>query len=73
MKTAAVFVAACMASASAFAPASEGRASTSLSEKAFFSRIFDMDLFAPKANQNDYGARSGKNVSFTYTSKLTVS
>lgn len=63
MKTAAVFVAACLASASAFAPAPEGRAATSLAEKKFFSQIFDLDLFAPKATQNDYGARKGKNVS----------
>ena len=65
MKTSALIIAASLASASAFAPSSNGaRAATELSaeKKSFFSTIFDMDLFAPKADQNDYGARNAKNV-----------
>merc|ERR1712232_955412 len=49
-----------------------GRSSTSLQAKkvskakvdnrTLTRRIFDLDLFAPKANQNDYGARKSKNI-----------
>lgn len=63
MKTSAIIIASCVASASAFAPQMPSRQSTQLSEKkTFFKTIFDMDLFAPKADQNDYGARGKKNV-----------
>jgi len=66
MKTT-VAIAACIASASAFAPANNGaaRASTELmaEKKSFFSTVFDMDLFAPVSDQNDYGARNKKNLS----------
>ena len=64
MKTSIAIIAACVASTSAFAPSSNGRVSTQLHEKkSFFSTVFDMDLFAPKSDQNDYGARNKKNVS----------
>ena len=61
MKTTALIIAGCVASASAFAPAPNGeRASTQL-HKSLFRTISEMDLFAPKKDQNDYGARSKKN------------
>ncbi len=66
MKTSALIIAASVASASAFAPSTNGvRATTDLSaeKKSFFRTVFDMDLFAPKADQNDYGARNKKNLS----------
>ena len=70
MKTAAVVTLACLASASAFAPASNGRVASSLAakeaapaKKSLFRTISEMDLFAPVKTQNDYGARSKKNVS----------
>jgi len=62
-----VLVAATLASASAFAPSTNNaRVGTELYEKkTFFKSVFGMDLFAPVADQNDYGARSKKNVSLT--------
>lgn len=70
MKFTATIVVATLASASAFAPASNGRADFSLAAKkaaepepkkpSFFSTIFGMDLYAPKKDQNDYGARNNK-------------
>lgn len=64
MKVITLFVAS-LATAAAFAPAQNGRVQSVLSaeKKPFFSQIFDMDLFAPVATQNDYGARTKKNVS----------
>lgn len=58
-----------LATASAFAPQmSNVRASTELAEKkSFFKTVFDMDLFAPVADQNDYGARNKKQLA---TAKL---
>ena len=65
MKTSAAIVLACIASTSAFAPSNNGaRPSTSLN-KSLFKTIAEMDLFAPVADQNDYGARGKKNVSLT--------
>lgn len=67
MKTTALIIAGCAVSATAFAPSTNGRVSTGLSaekkSKSLFKTIFEMDLFAPKSDQNDYGARSNKNVS----------
>ena len=67
MKTSVAIVAACVASTSAFAPINNGaRASTQLAvaeKKSFFKTIFEMDLFSPVQDQNDYGARKKKNVS----------
>jgi hypothetical protein len=59
-----------VASASAFAPAPQGRSVVSLAakkegepaKKTVFSTIFNLDLFAPNADQNDYGARNKKNI-----------
>mmetsp|Transcript_3128 Transcript_3128/g.6789 ORF Transcript_3128/g.6789 Transcript_3128/m.6789 type:complete len:163 (+) Transcript_3128:28-516(+) len=66
MKTAAaVTVAALIGSAAAFAPAAQQAApsTTALAaKKSIASRVFDMDLFAPVADQNDYGARGKKNL-----------
>merc|ERR1712045_663543 len=65
MKTSALIIAGCVASASAFAPSQQSAGSSTqlfAEKKSFFSTIFDMDLFAPKADQNDYGARGKKNV-----------
>ena len=75
MKTSVLITAACIASASAFAPqTSNARAGSALAakkapvkkdaaKKSLFTTIFEMDLFAPVSTQNDYGARNGKNVS----------
>ena len=59
MKTSVALTVGLVASASAFAPVSQERASTQLSES-LFDRIFGMDLFEPVKTQNDYGARKGK-------------
>ena len=62
MKTSVALTLACVASASAFAPQQTPvRQTTELN--ALFDKIFEMDLFAPKADQNDYGARNKKTVS----------
>ena len=74
MKPSVLITAACIASASAFAPqTSNARAGSALfakkggkkeaGNKSLFQTIFEMDLFAPVATQNDYGARNKKNVS----------
>lgn len=63
MKVSAVVLAACVASASAFAPAPVERTSTALHES-LFAKIANMDLWAPVSDSNDYGARGKKNVSF---------
>jgi hypothetical protein len=61
MKTSAFVIATCVASASAFSPQMPARQSTQLAEKkSIFRTISEMDLFAPKADQNDYGARGKK-------------
>ena len=66
--TVALTSAACIASASAFAPSTGARSSTQLAakeegeKKTLFKTIFDMDLFAPVKTQNDYGARNSKKV-----------
>mmetsp|Transcript_17923 Transcript_17923/g.32462 ORF Transcript_17923/g.32462 Transcript_17923/m.32462 type:complete len:164 (-) Transcript_17923:200-691(-) len=65
MKLSAILVAATVASATAFAPAPiETRPATSLEaeKKSLFKRVAEMDLFAPVATQNNYGARKGKNL-----------
>lgn len=68
MKTSALLIAASVASASAFAPASRTPQSTQLNES-LFKKLSNMDLWAPVADSNDYGAR-GKKASTT-TGKLT--
>ena len=71
MKAVTLFVAS-LTAAAAFAPAQNGRVQSVLSaeKKPFFSQVFDMDLFAPVATQNDYGARTKKDVSTSYASAL---
>ena len=70
MKVTAILIAASVASASAFVP-SNGRAtsapSTQLNES-LFKKISNMDLWAPVADSNDYGARANKKI---VTGKLT--
>jgi hypothetical protein len=65
MKLSAVVVAVSAVSASAFAPSqSVGRPTFALNaeKKSLFNIVSDMDLFAPKKNQNMYGARNAKNL-----------
>ena len=78
MKYSALITFLIVASASAFAPANNGRVSTSLSakkqqaapeKKSIARRVFDLDLFSPVADQNDYGARSKKKI---VTGKITA-
>merc|ERR1711966_398026 len=61
MKASPIFTAvACVASASAFAPsASAPQSSTQLNES-IFSKISNLDLWAPVKDSNDYGARGKK-------------
>lgn len=61
MKVSAVLIAASVASASAFVPASKAPQSTQLNES-LFRKISNMDLWAPVADSNEYGARAKKNV-----------
>ena len=60
MKFTAVFVT-LLASAAAFVPASNQRASTALNES-LFKKISNMDLWAPVSDSNEYGARNKKNL-----------
>lgn len=56
-----VLLVAAVASTQAFAPLpTSGRVATA--HESIFSRIADMDLFAPKKDQNEYGARAKKNL-----------
>jgi hypothetical protein len=50
--------------ATAFVPSSTNAPvkSSPTAQYALADRIFGMDLFAPKKDQNDYGARNAKNV-----------
>eukprot|EP00594_Rhizosolenia_setigera_P011029 CAMPEP_0178966992 /NCGR_PEP_ID=MMETSP0789-20121207/17268_1 /TAXON_ID=3005 /ORGANISM="Rhizosolenia setigera, Strain CCMP 1694" /LENGTH=110 /DNA_ID=CAMNT_0020652395 /DNA_START=37 /DNA_END=366 /DNA_ORIENTATION=+ len=61
MKASALIIAATVASASAFVPATPAaRSGTELNS--IFGRIAGLDLFAPKSDQNDYGARGKKDL-----------
>ena len=68
MRVSVAFVAASIACASAFAPSTQQPKSTALSAiqkkkgKSIFSIVSDLDLFAPKSDQNDYGARNKKKI-----------
>merc|ERR1719461_392292 len=65
MRVSVAFVAATIACASAFAPATKPTKSTALfaeKKKSAFSIISGLDLFAPKSDQNDYGARNKKKI-----------
>ncbi|CAB9503810.1 expressed unknown protein [Seminavis robusta] len=63
MKVVALLVA-FLATASAFAPMTPTNAPTKSSTAVYslFDSITGMDLFAPKKDQNKYGARTGKNL-----------
>jgi len=61
MKTFAAILIATVASAAAFAPAPSTGYKTALN-KSIFDIVSDMDLFAPKADQNNYGARDKKDL-----------
>lgn len=61
MKVTALLVAASVASASAFVPASQAPVSTQLSES-LFGKLSNMDLWAPVKDSNDYGGRNKKNL-----------
>lgn len=51
-----------VAAVQGFAPTSQGRAGTAV-QGTIFDAVAGMDLFAPKKDQNSYGARNSKNVS----------
>jgi hypothetical protein len=71
MKISALFVAASVASASAFVPStrsSSSAATTTQLHESLFKKISNLDLWAPVADSNDYGARSKKKIG---TGKLT--
>ena len=63
MKSILVFVA-FVASVQAFVPAitSNTKCASSTAQYALADRIFNMDLFSPNKDQNNYGARTKKNV-----------
>ena len=67
MKVSAILAAASVASASAFVPSPQTPQSTQLNES-LFKKISNLDLWAPVADSNEYGARSKKNLK---TGKLT--
>ena len=64
MKVSALIIAASVASASAFAPSAGGKVSSSATQlnESLFKKISNMDLWAPVADSNDYGARSKKKI-----------
>lgn len=62
MQYSAILALVLVAAVQGFAPASNGRVGTQLNES-LFDKIANMDLFAPKADQNTYGARGKKDVS----------
>jgi hypothetical protein len=72
MKTFAIISLCLIAGVQGFAPASQGRAGTQLSES-IFDKVIKMDLFEPVKDQNNYGARSKKNVSFLTLTTLFLS
>ena len=51
-----------VAAVQGFAPASQARVGTEM-QASLFDAIQGMDLFAPKKDQNSYGARKNKDVS----------
>ena len=66
MKTSLVLALGAVATVQGFAPAQQQRVGTELNAKTLSERIFGMDLFEPVKDQNNYGARNKKNVSFTH-------
>jgi len=64
MKATVAVAAGLLATAHGFAPVSQGRVTGTQLSESLFDKVFGMDLFAPVKDQNDYGARGKKNVSF---------
>lgn len=64
MKVTALFLAATMATTSAFIPASPSTTTSSATQlnESLFQKIANMDLWAPVADSNNYGARAKKAV-----------
>lgn len=62
MKYIVLLFVAIIAAAQAFSPFGAKKAAPAKKTEStpFFQRVFDMDLFAPVADQNDYGARNKK-------------
>lgn len=73
MKASTILVAAAtLSSASAFAPAPKAPQSTELHES-IFTKLSNMDLWAPVSDSNNYGARGRKNIKTgTLTSKSYI-
>ena len=62
MKVTALFLAATLATASAFVPATPATTSTTQLNESLFQKIANLDLWAPVADSNNYGARAKKAV-----------
>ena len=62
MKYSLVLAPVLVAAVQGFAPAPQARAGSQLQES-LFDKVAQMDLFAPKKDQNTYGARNKKDVS----------
>ncbi|KAL3827660.1 hypothetical protein ACHAXA_000533 [Cyclostephanos tholiformis] len=62
MKYSALLIAASMATASAFAPSTRSAASSTQLNESLFKKISNLDLWAPVADSNDYGARNKKKI-----------
>ena len=68
MKFSALLVAASVATASAFVPSTTSAPSSTQLNESLFKKISNLDLWAPVADSNDYGARGKKKI---VTGKLT--
>ena len=68
MKFSALLVAASVATASAFVPSTRSASSSTQLNESIFKKISNLDLWAPVADSNDYGARGKKKI---VTGKLT--
>ena len=62
MKVASLLVASTVASAAAFAPAPTSSTSSTALSESLFTKVSNLDLWAPVAKSNEYGAREKKNV-----------
>jgi len=68
MKNCVIFFLLLVGAVQGFAPNSQGRADTQLAS--LFDEIANMDLFAPKKDQNTYGARYKKDVSYNLLAQI---
>ena len=68
MKCSALLVAASVATVSAFVPSTRSAPSSTQLNESLFKKISNLDLWAPVADSNDYGARGKKKI---VTGKLT--